>query len=100
MVTRNSGKAQIEVVNPVAEVRPSAALPARRLDTLSGKRIVLWWNTKSQGDVALNAAAEAIEQRFEHVTFTRFTRQLDRRPGPYDAIKKIGPDAVIGSTGD
>ncbi|MBI2909501.1 MAG: hypothetical protein HYX92_17790 [Chloroflexi bacterium] len=100
MVTQDSGKAQIEVVNPVAEVRPKAVMPARRLDSLSGKRIALWWNTKSHGDVALSAAAEAIERRFENVTFTRFTRQLIHTPVPYDPVPESGADAVIGSTGD
>lgn len=100
MVTHNSGKAQIEVLNPVAEVRPKAVMPARRLDSLIGKRIALWWNTKSHGDVALDAAAEAIQRRFENVTFVRFTRQLDRRPGPYDAVQKSGCDAAVGATGD
>ncbi|MBI2910257.1 MAG: hypothetical protein HYX92_21655 [Chloroflexi bacterium] len=92
--------ARLEVLNPVAEVRPKAATPARRLDSLSGKKIGLWWNTKSHGDIALSAAAEAIERRFENVAFVRFTRQLDRQPGPYDLVKKSGCDAVIGTTGD
>ena len=100
VVTQGPGIAHIEIANPVAQVRPKAAMPARRLDSLAGKKITLWWNGKSQGDVALRAAAEAIERRFENVTFTLFTRLLDQRPGPYEATKAGGCDAVIASTGD
>lgn len=96
----NSTKAEIEVANPVAEVRPQAVMPARRLDTLAGKKIALWWNTKSHGDLALSAAAEAIERRFENVTFVRFTREMAHRPGPYQSVIEAGCDAVIASTAD
>lgn len=71
-MTNGSTKAEIEVANPVAEVRPEAIMPARRLDTLSGKKIALWWNTKSHGDVALSAAIETVERRFQNVSFERF----------------------------
>ncbi|MBI2906690.1 MAG: hypothetical protein HYX92_03420 [Chloroflexi bacterium] len=100
MAVDRSSRIEIEVENPVAEVRPKAVMPARRLDTLSGKRIALWWNTKSHGDIALSAAAEAMEQRFKNATFTRFTRQLDQGPAPYDAVRESGCDAVIATTGD
>ncbi|MBI2908411.1 MAG: hypothetical protein HYX92_12260 [Chloroflexi bacterium] len=100
MATYTSAETQIEVVNPVAEVQPQAVMPARRLDSISGKRIMLWWNTKSHGDVALSAAAEAIERRFENVTFGRFTREYAHVPAPYDAVQKGGCDAVIASTAD
>lgn len=100
MVTHSSTTAQIEVVNPVAEVRPKAVMPARRLDSISGKRIALWWNTKSHGEVALSAAAEAIERSFPNVTFTRITREWVHAPGPYELVRKSGCDAVIASTAD
>ncbi len=100
-----SGKTglEIEVVNPVAEVRPKALLPARRLDSLNGKKIALWWNTKSNGDVALSAAAEAIEQKFQNVTFVRFTQIVSYGllfHERYDEVKESGCDAVIATTGD
>lgn len=66
--------------------------PARRLDTLSGKRIGLWWNTKPHGEIALSAAAEAIEKRYENVTFVRFKRPMECCPGPYDEVVKSGCD--------
>ncbi|MBI2907156.1 MAG: hypothetical protein HYX92_05810 [Chloroflexi bacterium] len=100
MVTDKQGKVHFEVANPVAEVRPEAIMPARRLDTFSGKRIALWWNTKSHGEIALSAAAEAVERRFQNVTFVRFTRPMECSPGPYEDVVKAQCDAVIASTGD
>ncbi len=100
MATQISAKALIEVANPVAEVRPQAIMPARRLDTLSGKKIALWGNTKSHGELALSAAGEAIERRYDNVTFIRFKRPMECCPGPYEEVVKAGCDAVVASTGD
>jgi hypothetical protein len=103
-VTQNKAQPlQIEVVNPVAPVHQQAVLPARRLDSLNGKKIALWWNTKSQGDVALGAAAEALEQRFHDITFVRVTEQAGYgrlHTARYDEVKEAGFDAVIAATGD
>ncbi|MBI2910285.1 MAG: hypothetical protein HYX92_21795 [Chloroflexi bacterium] len=102
MVIGGSTKVQIEVVNPVAEVRPEAVAPARRLDSLSGKRIALWWNSKLRGDVALSTVAEAIEKRFSNVTFVHFSQQYDHGrhfPQIYDEARK-SCDAVVATTGD
>ncbi|MBI2909503.1 MAG: hypothetical protein HYX92_17800 [Chloroflexi bacterium] len=103
MVIQNSGRAQIEVVSPVAEVRPEAVMPARRVDSLNGKRIALWWNSKARGDVALDVVAEAVGQRFQSVEFVRFSQQYDHGrhfPERYDEVKSSGADAVVGTTGD
>ncbi|MBI2910280.1 MAG: hypothetical protein HYX92_21770 [Chloroflexi bacterium] len=100
MATGNSVKVQIEVVNPVAEVRPKAVMPARRLGTINGKKITLWWNTKSHGEIALNAAAEALQRKFPDATFKLFTRQWAHAPGPYEVVRENGSDAVIASTAD
>ncbi|MFC2051305.1 hypothetical protein ACFLT4_01060 [Chloroflexota bacterium] len=100
MVANSSGKMGIEVLNPVAPARPDALMPARRLSDINGKRIGLWWNTKSNGDVALSAAAEVIEQRFKNVTFTHFTQDFPHGPGVYDVVPRGRCDAVIASTGD
>ncbi|MBI2909489.1 MAG: hypothetical protein HYX92_17730 [Chloroflexi bacterium] len=95
-----SDAVQVEVLNPVAEVRPKTAMPARRLDTLSGKRIGLWWDTKSHGDLALNAAAEAIQRNFQDVSFTFFTRQWIHAPVDYNVVKEGNCDAVIAASAD
>lgn len=103
MMTHDSAKVQIEVANPVAEARPEAVTPARRLASVSGKRIALWWNSKARGDVALSTVAEAIERRFQNVTFLRFSQQYDHGrhfPERYDEVKESGCDAVIATTGD
>ena len=41
------------VMNPVAKVETEAAItPAARLACLESKKIALWWNGKSKGNVA------------------------------------------------
>ena len=60
-VSSSSEKAHIEVVNPVASVMPAkAVMPPQRLDSINGKKIALWWNSKSRGDVALSTVAEML----------------------------------------
>ena len=101
MVT--NAKAQIEVVNPVAEVRPEALTPARRLDSLAGKKIGLWWNSKPRGDVALTTAMEELQKRFPNMEFVRFSQQYDwgrHFPERYDEVKESGCAAVIATSGD
>ena len=103
MAVSEKPELQIEVVNPVAEVRPQAVLPARRLDSLNDKKIALWWNTKSHGDVSLSAAAEAIEKHFQNVRVVRFTEHVGygrTHTEHYDEVKESGCDAVIATTGD
>ena len=99
-VSRSSTKAQIEVVNPVAEVRPEAIMPAPRLNDLNGKEIALWWNMKSHGDVALAAVAELLENRFQGMKFVRFTQGYPHGSEVYDPVLESGCDAAIASTGD
>ncbi len=102
MTTNISGKVQIEVVSPVAEVRPEAVVPARRLDSISGKRIGLWWNSKPRGDAALTTVADAFGQRFQNVSFVRFDQQYDHGrhfPERYDEARE-SCDAVVATTGD
>ena len=51
------------VMNPVAKVETEAAItPAARLTCLEGKKIALWWNGKSKGNVALNTIAERLKR--------------------------------------
>ncbi|MBI2909073.1 MAG: hypothetical protein HYX92_15625 [Chloroflexi bacterium] len=99
-MTQVSAKVEIEVLNPVAGVQPKLIVPARRLNDFHGKKIALWWNTKSHGEVALSAAAEAISQLFKDVTFTRFTQDFPHGEGVYDVVQKSQCDAVVASTGD
>ena len=97
-------KVQIEVVNPVAEIAPPEAVtPVSRLDTLDGKKICLWWNSKSQGDIALNTVAGKLSERYPGLEFVYFSQQYDHGrnfPERYDEVKKSGCDAVIATTAD
>ena len=103
-MTSGSGKVQIEVVNPVAAVaQPQAVVPARRIDSINGKKIALWWNCKAHGDMALSTVAEMLEQRFQDVKFVWFSQQYDHGrlyPERYDEVKESGCDAAILTTGD
>ncbi len=97
--------ATFEVMNPVAEVKPTHVMPARRLDSLEGKRIALWWNNKPKGDVALTALGEALEKRFaglKVIPFFYHDRPMAVTHGPevYQGLFQTKPDAVIASTGD
>ena len=103
-VSSSSEKAHIEVVNPVASVMPAkAVMPPQRLDSINGKKIALWWNSKSRGDVALSTVAEMLKKRYPDVQFVRFSQQYDHGrhfPEYYDQLKQSGCDAVIATTGD
>lgn len=59
--------ARLEVMNPVASRVETEVPPAQRLDSLAGKTIGLFWNSKSGGDVALARVAELLSQRFPDV---------------------------------
>ncbi|MFC1986889.1 hypothetical protein ACFLWC_07910 [Chloroflexota bacterium] len=96
----------IEVMNPVAEVRPDAILPAPRLDDLKGKKIALWWNNKPKGEIALTAVAEVLENRFPGLKCIPFFYHegllmfSPHGPEAYNSLFQSKPDAVIASTGD
>ena len=46
------------VFNPVAVPQGKRLILAPRLDTLAGKKIVLFWNSKPGGDLALRRAED------------------------------------------
>ena len=96
--------ALIEVMNPVAEQKPEQVMPAERLENLNDKKIVLWWNGKPKGDIALRAVGDVIEHRFPGSKCLFFSCIYQGRgsavPEEYEALLKAKPDAVIASTGD
>ncbi len=95
---------RIEVVSPVANALPPKALtPASRPDSLDGKTICLWWNSKSRGDVALTTVTEILERRFKNVNFVRFSQQYDHGrnfPERYAEVRKSGAVVAIATTAD
>jgi hypothetical protein len=89
----------LEIMNPVAKRTGGEVAPAPRLDTLAGKTIGIYWNTKVGGDVALQRVAEIIQNDYPEV---RFNNYVHHPPVPSDMIDEMLSqcDAVIGSTGD
>ena len=67
--------ATLEIMNPVAKRTGGTFPPARRLDTLSGKTVGIYWNTKKGGEVALNRLAELMRKDFPKVQFKNFTHR-------------------------
>ena len=59
----------IEVFNPVAEIVPTHVDPAVRYDALEGKRVGLYWNFKTNGDLALSHVERLMAERFPGTTF-------------------------------
>ncbi|MBI2909117.1 MAG: hypothetical protein HYX92_15845 [Chloroflexi bacterium] len=95
--------ATIEVVSPLAEVRPDVMTAAPRPASLTGKKIALWWNSKPRGDAALTAIAEALERRFPGLEFAQFSQQYDwgrHFPERYDEVKQSGCQVAIVTNGD
>ena len=90
--------ARLEVRNPVAQVSAWGSALSPRLPTLNHKRIGLYWNGKSGGDVALNRIGQLLEGKLQGVKFELIRSAV---PGPkalVDYAKSF--DAIIGSTGD
>ncbi|MFM9969504.1 MAG: hypothetical protein ACKVQK_14040 [Burkholderiales bacterium] len=55
---------QWNVLNPIANIEISKSGGATRLDDFRGKRIGLWWNGKSNGDIFLDAFAGELTLRY------------------------------------
>jgi hypothetical protein len=64
--------AQIEVLNPVASSVEYKVSPAKRLDSLAGKTIGLYWNIKAGGDVALAHISERLKSRIPGLQFKNY----------------------------
>jgi len=88
------------VMNPVAKVETEAAItPAARLTCLEGKKIALWWNGKSKGNVALNTIAERLKKDYNAETV--FLKQdLFHSEEAFAAAADVGCAAVVAATAD
>lgn len=94
---------EISILNPVADEKTKKEIkPASKLNDLNGKRIGLFWNGKSGGDVVLSQTAELLKKRFNGIIFKNYTGKYTARklaPEQADDIAR-GCDAVITSTFD
>lgn len=94
---------EISILNPVADVKTKAEFkPAPKLSDLNGKRIGLFWNGKSGGDVVLSQTAELLKKRYNGIIFKNYAGKYTPRklaPEQADEIAREC-DAVITSTFD
>ena len=93
--------AQLEVLNPVAEIRgdlkPQGVSP--RLATLEGRNLGLLWSGTTNGDVALRRVERHIQQRFPKVQ-TKFFR--GEHPFAEGLLREVAEscDGVVIATAD
>ena len=96
--------AKLEVLNPVAEAEEKFIPPASRVTDLSGKRVGLYWNMKSGGDVALDRIEALLKERFPGISTSRYIGSVGfmmRHLTPGDAERVAQTcDMVVGTTND
>lgn len=96
--------ATLEILNPVAQTVKFHVQPAPRIPDLHGKMIGLYWNMKTGGDVALDAVAALLTDRFGELTFKRFVGSVGatvRHATAEDADKMAAEaHAIVGTTSD
>ena len=77
---------------------------AKRLDTLEGKTIGLYWNQKPGGDIALAHMARELSHRFSGLTFKNYVGSVGSpsRQATAGDISKMSRevDAIIGTNAD
>jgi hypothetical protein len=93
--------AELEVLNPVAEMRGDLKRQAvsPRLATLEGRTLGLLWSGTTNGDVALHRVEDHLRARFPK-TRTKFFR--GEHPFAQGLLRKVAEtcDAVIIATAD
>jgi hypothetical protein len=53
-----------ELINPMGEIEKTAVNPAPRIKNLDGKTVVLRWNGKNNGDIALDRLAVLLGKKY------------------------------------
>lgn len=96
--------AGIKVLNPVAPSLESRVDPAPRVGDLEGKRIGLYWNLKTGGDLALRRVEELLQARFPGARFAYYQGEVGHMmrhltPAGADRIAREC-DAIVGTTAD
>lgn len=96
--------AELEVMNPVAEVVRYSVTPAPRRQDLRGASIGLYWNMKAGGSDALDRAEALLRDRFTGVTFRRYHGSVGflMRHCTAEDADRIAREvqAVVGTTAD
>lgn len=91
----------LEVLNPIATMEVPRVVQAPRLQTLDGKRVLLYSNAKINSDVAVREVQTHLAQRFPTAQF-RVVAGTGWAPEPkfYDDLLAWKPEAIIASTAD
>jgi len=96
--------ARIEVLNPVASSAEFKVEPAKRLGTLEGKTIGLYWNMKSGGELALAHIGRRLRERYPSIRLKSWTGEVGTtmRHATNEQLDAIGRecDAVVGTSAD
>jgi hypothetical protein len=92
--------ASMKIMNPVGETKDLKA-PAKRLDTLEGKKIGLYVARRANAFEALERVEENLKKMYPTTTIiggkegTIWAKKAYDRVGDIDALIKEKPDAII-----
>lgn len=96
-----TGPVTIEVLNPRGEVDPPPTQsPTERIDSLEGKKIALYWNSKQNGDVFWDAIEEILKAEYPTATILRYNGGFDIGDKIAATIKADGADVFMYGMGD
>ncbi len=96
------------VYSPASMAIPEKDLDvAPRVKSLEGKKVGLWWNSKSNGDVLLNRIGELLRQKYGNIEIIKFWETdaratnvpLELSPEVLDRMARSA-DVIIAATGD
>ncbi len=89
------------LVNPLDERRPTAALPARRLETLAGKAVGLLDISKPGGSVFLDLIERLLKERYGVARVAREMKPTFTKPAPEALLERMRSlDAVVEALAD
>jgi len=106
----SSQQQEWELIIPTGEIKKSSVDLAPRISALDGKTVVLRWNGKNNGDVALNRLAELFLEKYSTVKIVK-SYEMDKSINIISAsaqnsqritdyLKTLRPDLVIAATAD
>lgn len=105
----NEERLQWDLVNPEGTSKSIYLEPAARPETMEGKAIGLFWNSKPGGKEILNHIARLLAQRVTGIRFIRYWEAvpassnytgLELFPEVIREMVALKPDLVIASQGD
>lgn len=88
------------LMNPVAKVETEEKItPAARMSSLEGKKIALWWNGQSKGNVALDIIAERLKEEYR-VEAVPFRQGWPHGDDVYARVAEAGCVGAVAATAD